>query len=221
MTLWAQQEMSPAEMLDMVSKSSDPEQQKILDEMPAILKQTLLFPYLQGLQLVLNAKTAGGWPAVDALYAKPPASTEQVIHPDKYTAGEAPVAVAFPKDLATRLGTGWSVAMEDTLGELQLGVWLQSAGKVPSATATAAAQGWGGDRVALVTNGDRAGAVIDTRWDTPADAAEFAAAAQTALDAIGGAHAMIAIDGTDRVTLFIATDDSTISGLASALGLAG
>lgn len=221
MTLWAQQEMSPAEMLDMVSKSSDPEQQKILDEMPAILKQTLLFPYLQGLQLVLNAKTAGGWPAVDALYAKPPASTEQVIHPDKYTAGEAPVAVAFPKDLATRLGTGWSVAMEDTLGELQLGVWLQSAGKVPAATATAAAQGWGGDRVALVTNGDRAGAVIDTRWDTPADAAEFAAAAQTALDAIGGAHAMIATDGTDRVTLFIATDDPTISGLASALGLAG
>ena len=221
MTLWAQQEMSPAELLEMVSKSSDPEQQKILDEMPAILKQTLLFPYLQGLQLVLNAKTAGGWPAVDALYAKPPASTEQVLHPDKYTAGEAPVAVAFPKDLATRLGTGWSVAMEDTLGELQLGVWLQSAGKVPAATATAAAQGWGGDRVALVTNGDRAGAVIDTRWDTPADAAEFAAAAQTALDAIGGAHAMIAVDGTDRVTLFIATDDPTISGLASGLGLAG
>ena len=29
------------------------------------------------------------------------------------------------------------------------------------------------------------------------------------------------MDGTDRVTLFIATDDPTISGLASALGLAG
>ena len=221
MTLWAQQYMPPAEMLGMLAQANDPEQQKVLDEMPPILKQTLLFPYLQGLQLVMNAKTSGGWPAVDALYTRPPASTEQVLHPEKYTAGEAPIAVAYPKDLAARLGTGWSVAMEDTLGEFQLGVWLESTGKVPSATATAAAQGWGGDRVVLVENGDRTGAVIDTRWDTPADAAEFAAAARTTLDAIGGANAMIAVDGTDRVTLFLATDDATISALASALGLAG
>ena len=221
MTLWAQQHMPPAEMLGMITQANDPEQQKILDEMPPILKQTLLFPYLQGLQLIMDARTSGGWQAVDALYARPPASTEQVLHPEKYTAGEAPVAVAFPKDLAKRLGSGWSVAMEDTLGEFQLGVWLEAAGKVPTATATAAAQGWGGDRVVLVENGDRAGAVIDTRWDTPADAAEFAAAAQTTLDAIDGSHAMIAIDGTDRVTLFLASDDATISALASALGLAG
>jgi hypothetical protein len=32
---------------------------------------------------------------------------------------------------------------------------------------------------------------------------------------------MIAIDGTDRVTLFVATDDATISALGSVLGLAG
>ena len=32
---------------------------------------------------------------------------------------------------------------------------------------------------------------------------------------------MIAIDGTDRVTLFVATDDATITALGSALGLAG
>ena len=97
----------------------------------------------------------------------------------------------------------------------------RSAGKVPAATASAAAAGWGGDRVALVGNGDRSGVVIDTRWDSPAEASEFAAAAQTALDSLGGSHAMIAVDGTDRVTLFVATDDATITALGSALGLAG
>ena len=58
-------------------------------------------------------------------------------------------------------------------------------------------------------------------WDSPAEATEFAAAAQTALDTLGGSHAMIAIDGTDRVTIFVATDDATITALGSALGLAG
>lgn len=222
MSLWAQTNLSTAEMIELGKASGDPEQARILAEMPDILRETLLFPYTAGAQMVVAAQlSGGGWKGVDALYDKLPASTEQVLHPDKYTADEAPIGVSFPKDLAERLGAGWTVAMEDTFGEFQLGVWLKSAGKVPAATATTAAAGWGGDRVALVTNGDRAGAVLDTRWDTPADAAEFAAAAQTALDAIGGHHAMIAIDGTDRVTLFVATDDATISALGSVLGLAG
>jgi hypothetical protein len=220
MTLWAQAHLSPVELLQMATEANDPEQAKVLAEMPEILKQTLFFPYLSGLQLVTSARAAGGWAAVDALYAKPPASTEQVLHPEKYAAGEAPIQVAFPTDLAKRLGSGWSVDLQDTLGEFQLRVWLESAGKVPSETATAAAAGWGGDRVALVRNGDRVGAVLDTRWDSAKDAAEFAAAAQTTLDTLTAHQATIAIDGTTRVTLFLASDDATISALAGALGLA-
>ncbi len=221
MSEWAAANMSPAELLQMLKDSSDPEQTKILAEMPAMLKDSLTFPYTSGLQFINQAKATGGWPAVDALYADPPVSTEQVLHPEKYAAREAPIKVVFPKDLAKRLGNGWSVDDEDTLGEFQLSEWLSAAGKVPAGVAATAAAGWGGDRVALVRNGDRNGAVIDTRWDTPKDAAEFAAAAQTALDTVGGPHALIAIDGTDRVTLFVATDDATISALGSALGLAG
>ena len=221
MGLWAQQNLTPAELIEMIKEASDPEQAKILADMPDVLKENLLFPYTSGLTMVSSAQAKGGWTAVDALYGKPPASTEQVLHPDKYAAGEPPIAVTFPKDLAARLGTGWTVAMEDTLGEFELSVWLKTAGNLDPATVSTASTGWGGDRVALVTNGDRAGAVIDTRWDTPQDAAEFAAAAQTALDAVGGNHALIAIAGTDRVTLFVATDDATITALGSALGLAG
>ncbi len=221
MTVWLQSNLSGTELVQLVKDANDPTQLAILAAMPPILRETLRFPYDAGLQMVMAAQASGGWKAVDALYARPPASTEQVLHADKYAANEAPVKIAFSADLAKRLGAGWSVAKQDTLGEYQLRLWLQSVGKVPVETATAAAAGWGGDRVVLVTKGGRAGVVIDTRWDSPKDATEFAAAAQTTLDALGGQHASIAIDGTDRVTLFVATDDAAINALASALGLAG
>ena len=220
MTLWAQQNLTPAELLGLAAGPDAAAQMQLFNSMPLILRQSLMFPYTSGLQMVSDAYAKGGWAAVNALYQKPPASTEQVLHPDKYAAGEAPIAVTFPNDLAKRLGNGWSVNLVDTLGEFQMETWLESSG-VPKAAATAAAAGWGGDRVALVTNGDRSGAVIDTRWDTPADAAEFATAATQALDKVGGPHAIIAIDGTDRVTVFVATDDATITALGSVLGLAG
>jgi hypothetical protein len=221
MSVWAAQYLTPAELVQMVQEASDPEQAAILAAMPAILKDSLLFPYTTGQALVQSIQAAGGWAAIDKLYADPPLSTEQVIHPEKYAAHEAPVVVSFPKDLAKGLGTGWSVDFQDTLGEFELVEWLESAGKIPQATAGPAAAGWGGDRIALVSNGDRSGIVVDTRWDSPADAAEFATAAQTTLDALGGHGALIAIDGSNRVTVFIATDDVTINALGSALGLAG
>lgn len=221
MSLWAAQSLTPAELLQMLQEANDPAQAAILAEMPAVLKDTLLFPYTSGAALVQSVQATGGWAAVDELYTDPPASTEQILHPAKYTAREAPIKVAFPKDLLARLGPGWAFGLQDTMGEFQLEVWLESAGKLAKATATTAAQGWGGDRMALVTKGDRAGVVIDTRWDSPADAAEFASAAQSTLDAIGGHGALIAIEGSDRVTVFVATDDATISALAGALGLAG
>ena len=221
MSVWAAQNLAPDELLQLLQAASDPEQTAILAQMPDILKDSLLFPYTAGQALVASIQATGGWAAVDKLYATPPASTEQVMHPDKYAAHEAPIKVDFPKDLAARLGSGWSVDLQDTMGEFELQTWLKSAGKVAQAKATTAAQGWGGDRFALVSNGSRSGLVVDTRWDSPADAAEFAAAAQTTLDALGGHEALIAINGSNRVTVFIATDDATITALAGVLGLAG
>ena len=221
MTEWASTHLTPAELIQMLRESSDPDQAKILAEMPDLLKDTLIFPYSSGLQFVKAARTAGGWPAVDALYKAPPGSTEQILHPEKYAAHEAPIPVSFPKDLAKRLGKGWSIDEQDTLGEFQLGEWLRSVGKIPTAAAATATAGWGGDRVALVRNGERIGTVIDTRWDSPKDAEEFAAAAKTTLARLGGSNAMIAVPGTDRVTLFVATDPATITALGGALGMAG
>ena len=97
MTEWASAHLTPAELVQMIGESTDPEQAKILAEMPDILKDSLLFPYTSGLDLVRSIRTAGGWPAVASLYADPPASTEQVLHSEKYASHEAPIAVTFPK----------------------------------------------------------------------------------------------------------------------------
>jgi hypothetical protein len=221
MTLWARNNLSAQELLQ-AAGAADPASQAVLDSMPAILKDPLTFPYSSGLNLALGAYTAGGgYAGVDALYRNPPDSTEQVLHPDKLASREAPVQVAFPADLATRLGSGWKVSLQDTFGELLLGIILKDAG---AANPDAAAAGWGGDRVALLEgpNGQTA-VVLDTAWDTEADATEFATAAgslQAKLAAAGDAASVLHPD-PKRVVVISATSPDTMGRVANVLGLAG
>ncbi len=221
MSLWAQQHLSAAE-LSQVATAADPASAATLAKMPAILRETLLFPYTQGLQLTLGAFQQGGFGGVDQLFANPPDTTEQVLHADKLASREPAVAVTFPADFPTSLGDGWSIALQDTLGEYQLGVLL---GDAAGATAPLdAAAGWGGDRVAWVTGPDSANAaVLDTRWDTDTDATEFAAALSgyvAKLEA-AGRSATVLTPASDRVVVISASDSETLGKVANVLGLAG
>ncbi len=97
MSHWLVGNLTPEELASvMQGGASAAEQQAVLDSMPAILRETLLFPYTTGAFYVQAAQAAGGWPAVDDFYARMPESTEQILHPEKYAAGEAPVAVDVP-----------------------------------------------------------------------------------------------------------------------------
>jgi hypothetical protein len=221
MTQWASANLSQAELLELLQAASDPAAQAVLARTPAIMSETLTFPYTTGLGYVSTVQSTGGWPAVSAYFGAMPQSTEQILHPEKYTAREAPVAVAFPADLAARLGTGWSVPLLDTFGEFQTGIWLREGGVV-AADATKAAAGWGGDRLAVMEGPSGAWSVaIKTEWDTAADATEFEKAATTALKkAVGVAQVLPGVGGTTRWVL-VAGDDATLTRVASALGLAG
>jgi hypothetical protein len=223
MSIWAQQHLTQAELLEAVG-AGDPASQAALDKLPAILKETLLFPYTDGLQMLLGPfLSRGSFAAADALFANPPESTEQVLHPEKLTAREAPIAVAFPDDLAGRLGDGWCVALQDTFGEFQLRILLADAAGAASA-AEGAAAGWGGDRVALIDGPDGAtGVVLDTRWDTDADAAEYATALAGIVPKLqaAGRSAQVLTPEPNRVVLISANSDDTLGRLANVLGLAG
>lgn len=224
MSLWAQRQLTAAE-LGVVAGSASPESQAVLDRMPKILGEPLLFPYTAGLSMVVTDYGTGGWQAVDDRYTKTaPDSTEQVLHADKLAAKEKPVAVTFPADLASRLGSGWKVSLEDTLGEFQLEILLRDGGGVSAATSGPASQGWGGDREALVEGpGGAQAAVLDTAWDSAADANEFQAAAKTLvakLKGVGRSAAVLAPSGR-RVVVISASDGDALARMANVLGLAG
>src|SRR6185369_3555626 len=55
---------------------------------PPILTDELLFPYTEGLDFILALNKSGGWDAINAAFKKPPTTSEQILHPDKYLSGE-------------------------------------------------------------------------------------------------------------------------------------
>ncbi len=221
MTQWAAGNLTPAQLLEIVSAASDPEVAAVLARTPAILRLPLEFPYSTGLGFVQGLSATGDWAAVDAAYARMPESTEQILHPEKYASAEAPVKVALPADLATRLGAGWTVPLQDTFGELQIGIWLHEGG-VETTAANAAAAGWGGDRLAVLDGpGDAWAVVMDTAWDTAADAEAFEKAATTALGKAGGEARVLPGAGGKTRWVVVANDAKTLGQVSGALGLAG
>lgn len=219
MLLWAQGgNLTPEEIQEYIAAGSDPESLAILERMPAILVQGLLFPYETGVTWVLPVQTDGGWAGVDALYERPPTSTEQVLHPEKYEAGEDAIEVTIPADAADRMGEGWSIALEDTWGEFQTRVWLTEAGASLDAASDAAA-GWGGDRLAVMDGpGDAWAVVLDTTWDSEAEAAVFRAAAE---DAVGGLGEAAVIGTGEDITILIASDRDALLSLDVIFGDTG
>jgi hypothetical protein len=115
MTYWEIQNLTTADLGELLQQAQTDPSTAQLAALPAILRESLLFPYVQGLTFVQGLQSGGGWRAVDSAFAKPPASTEQILHPDKYTAGEQPDAVTLPSDLAAKVGSGWSAPVVDTL----------------------------------------------------------------------------------------------------------
>ncbi len=132
------------------------------------------------LEIVDNADIA-------AAFEKPPRSTEQVLHPERYWNAaklDEPVRVAY---VVGELPTGWKVGCEDTLGELALSIVASPdedrGGLSMEGGQTAilgmkfthdVARGWGGDR-AILLRGEGAASVLRwvTSWDSERDAAEF------------------------------------------------
>lgn len=156
-----------------------------------MVESAAYFPYREGAGFVAALYANGGWPMVDAAFSRPPRSTEQVLHPERYVAGDAPVAVQLP---AYQLD-GWRTLTEDTLGELYLRIYLERA--LPFEQAIPACEGWGGDRYQVL--GDERGRValaLQTAWDTPEAAQRFYGAMASFVAGLGGSPALLEADGS-------------------------
>ena len=178
-----------------------------LDRAPDVVTRQMSLVLPGGQLLVESLLASGQDAALGNAYDSPPASTEQVHHPEKYLAGEAPVAVALP-DLAGALGLGWAEVYSSALGETVLSAYLSSlAGQdLPKAAA-----GWGGDRFSLLESmtGEMALASL-TVWDTRQDAQEFFESVSANTDISENVY--VGID-EDSVLLIIGPFDAVVQKL--------
>ena len=161
---------------------------------PPALQRLFLFPYVEGSAFVLAGLRRGGWAEVDRLYGDPPASTEQILHPERYWESRDPPREPDAHDVAEDpwLSGSWG----------ELGVQLVLAAALgDTALAREAAGGWDGDRYSLYRrNGGPQGYAWTVLWDTPAAAERFALAyAQATVARIPGSARLVT--GVDRFAI--------------------
>jgi hypothetical protein len=134
---------------------------------PVRVRKRLEFPYVFGYRLAYREER-------DVL-ASPPASTEQVLHPERR--GRRPFLavdlVPFADWLASR---GCRVLAHDSMGELGLSLWLGDLASPTDPADPRAWEGWNGDRWLLADCGRGAELAWLTSWDAERDAEEFEAA---------------------------------------------
>ena len=218
---WMTDNLTPRELGELMAVALGPGSLEALQRAPRYLRETSLFPYEDGFAFTNRLLAEGGYDAVNAAYTDPPESTEQVLHPDRYLQRESPDDVRIPAGIAAALGTGWLEDGQDTLGELVLRLWLRE-GEVTLAEARTATAGWGGDRLVLLRGPNDAVAVgLVTAWDTPADALEFATAAEAALPGLerdgvvvheSGSPLVIVAFGDPAARLADALEGATVPG---------
>ena len=182
----------------------------IFDASPYVLKQSLIFPYREGAEMVNVLFFPGEWEGINNAYGSPPVSTEQVMHPEKYLEGEMPVKVALP-DIALVLGQGWDMVYEDVMGEFFLKTYLET--RISATLAARAAAGWGGDRFNLMAGPQGEQALMALlEWDSERDAQEF-------FDALDSSNSVpdegfLGIDG-DRVLWVFSASPATTDEIVS------
>jgi hypothetical protein len=188
---------------------------------PLLIRETLLFPYTEGMALCMSLTRGGRWDRVDRAFRDPPVSTEQALHPEKYGVDgkdrDDPVAIAFADPAPLEAGD-WELVKENTLGELQTEILLRD--KLGRGASAAAAAGWDGDtyRVYRRKAGDGKTLLVwVSTWDSEGEAAEFVRAARKIFPAESGgaspAGLRLTASGADVVIVYGIEDE----GLASAV----
>ena len=139
-------------------------QMSIFATAPLWLRESLIFPYLAGAEFVRWFERRH--PGKEPFGALMPTSTEQILHTDRYDAGDRPVPLSFVGPAPD------TVRYENDLGEFETRLLLEQF-LGDEREATARATGWGGDRYEVL--GPAADVIVwYSVWDDAAAADRFA-----------------------------------------------
>ena len=145
-------------------------------------------PYSEGPAFVDHLRAEGGWAAVDTAYDERPASTTQVIHPERY-----PDAAPVDVEVEDRSSSAWEPMTADgetrteTVGEATLFATLWADGVIDRPLTEGvepysvynyshpATDGWAGDTFLAYESesGEEVGHVWELAWESPDDAEQF------------------------------------------------
>lgn len=154
------------------------------DQVPNVIKDNLLFPYIYGLSFIQAVRKNYPWERVSAIYKDLPTSTEQIMHPEKYLSHrDNPVDIKLNYSMLQEIiGADWREADRDVLGEFNLYVLLKEF--IPEAEAVKASEGWGGDRYLLLENRSNGSLawIFLSLWDNEKEAEEFYISAEKLIE---------------------------------------
>jgi hypothetical protein len=163
-----------------------------LFRLPFILLTIEQEPYEQGPVLVGALLDSGGQVRLDAAFAAPPTTSEQVLDPDKYLSGEGAVPLAAPAPDGALANQGvvgaflWQQSLLDSLSDTQV---------------NKAINGWGGDSYVTWLDASGRPCLRDSFvGDSPADT-DALTAAITTWAGDHGATMGTAADGASTVTV--------------------
>jgi hypothetical protein len=208
---WGRQFLTAAEYRDLLreARSFPPPPATV----PPFVRNWLTLPYPTGQAFVAALQKSGGEGAVNAAFEHPPLSTEQVLHPSKFSSDE-PVTVDVP-EIREKLGGPWQDLDVEDVGEGWLRTMLEL--RLSQDQSEVAAAGWGGSEYRAWAEGSHVAVALMTRWDTERDAGEFADAMRSWVADGDGQAATVTQRGSEVDVLF-ASDELSLRDLEGALG---
>ncbi len=148
----------------------DMESTPMLKKAPAFLKDALVFPYLDGLNFSAAVVRPNGWGALAGVFAKPPVSTQQIMHPAMYFAFRTPPRAELPVSVVEKeLGADWTKLEDNLMGEFGWKEVLKQF--LGEERAGPLAAGWSTDRYLIFEQKKTKKLVLVTRVDFADEAA--------------------------------------------------
>jgi hypothetical protein len=147
----------------------------VFNNAPLYLKITLVFPYDQGQKFQQALFLKDRKRAFSQVFEKPPSSTAQLLHPDRYFTGAAPTNPPLPKP-----AQGMKVIAEGIAGELDQMVILRQTGDKDLAASLPSKLKGSSYRVEEPKRGGGATLLYLSDWESEEAAAQYFSAWQKA-----------------------------------------
>jgi hypothetical protein len=164
----------PPEMLERLTQDrEDNAEFPVLDKTPLYMRESLLFPYNSGARFQDAVYRKLGREGFDAVFARGPLSTQQILHPAEYFGKRAPAALdpaGIEKIAGKQEAKEYRGLIEGSLGEFEHAVLLRQ--YVGEAEGKDAAEHWRGGWFRLYEHKKNQHPMLSyvSEWDSPAAA---------------------------------------------------